>query len=312
PLHVAIVALYHAIKKDGYARHLVPQALKVIQILIDNGANVDLGSGNILLTNVQGYYYKDFEEEPPHNQAVHLALFLKNFPWSSNQNETAQYLDKAISMLQKAKEKKEAQKKPVSLQTTAILTSVVSGYKKMLFSEDFSDITFECSDGVSIPAHKCILAMSSAYFKGALQGDWAESSDGIWKTSHSSELLKPILTVLYTGSVEDCKKMINDHKSDPLKLFEVSCEYDIETLVSISVDNCIQTLTCDSVSEMLKKADLHSNGKLKSACFEFVKSHSTQVLVRPDVMQIATDSPELWKELSEYLNKTSKKRARNC
>lgn len=311
PLHVAIVALYHAVKKDCYGRHTVPQALKVIDILIANGAAIDSCSGDILLMNIQGYNWHCFREEYPLNQAVHLAIFFKKRLWRIKENETNKYLDIAIAKLQQAQQKNKAkQKQPLHLKTTTVLDSVASSYRKMLFNEKFSDVTFECSDGVSIPAHRNILSMSSNYFETALQGDWAENSNGTWKTSHSSTLMKPILTILYTGSVEESKKIIKDHKSNPLELFEVSCEYNIETLIAISVDNCIKSLGIENVSEMIQKAHLHSNEKLKLACFDFVKSKSTQVLTRPDAMQLATDAPESWKELCEYLNGKSNKKAR--
>ena len=90
--------------------------------------------------------------------------------------------------------------------TTPVLSGVPSRYMTMLFSDDYSDVSFHCSDGVCIPAHKCILAASSAYFKTALRGDWAENNaDGIWETSHSSSIIKSVLTVIYTGSVEQCE-----------------------------------------------------------------------------------------------------------
>jgi hypothetical protein len=105
-------------------------------------------------------------------------------------------MDKAIQLIQDA-EKKEIEKlvraKPTSLETTAVLKCVANTYNSMLFSEDFSGSISMQRWGVSVPAHKFILAASSPYFKTAFQGDWAENnSEGIWRTSHSSSLIKSV------------------------------------------------------------------------------------------------------------------------
>jgi hypothetical protein len=47
---------------------------------------------------------------------------------------------------------------------------VVNTYKTLLLSQDYSDITFICRDGIAFPAHKGILAAASPYFKTAFDG----------------------------------------------------------------------------------------------------------------------------------------------
>jgi len=51
----------------------------------------------------------------------------------------------------------------------------------MLFSPDFSDVLFVCSDGTEIPAHRNVLAANNSYFQTYFSGRWAElHSDGRW------------------------------------------------------------------------------------------------------------------------------------
>ena len=220
----------------------IKQALKVIATLLDSGALVDKACGDVLILNTVYYDWILFSKECPESLPVHLALFLKKH----EDNGSNKYMDIAINLLQDASKKTKEQ--PSSFKTTTVLKSVANRYKSMLFSEDFSDVVFQCSDGVSVPAHKMILAFSSPYFKAAFQGDWSENnSDVIWKTAHSSSLIKSVLTLIYTGSVEECEKLLNDKGIDPLVLLDLACEYDIEPLIHICVDNCIRKLKLTSV-----------------------------------------------------------------
>lgn len=307
PLHVAVVRLYHVAAKARSDEYGLNQALKIIDILLDSGALWWKGCGEVLVLNTRDYISVSFREEWPENQALHLAMFLKNHErFRSNY-----YMDVAIKKLQDASTK--AKKQPSSLKTTTVLKSVSNQYKSMLFSEDFSDVVFQCSDGVSVPAHKMILAASSPYFKAAFQGDWSENnSDGIWKTSHSSSLIKSVLTLVYTGSVEECEKLLNDKGIDPLVLMDLACEYDIKPLIDICVDNCMKRLKLSNVRKMMQSAHMHSCDTLKRACFEFVRENSSKALMSPDMTSLATEDPTLWAELGTFLNGPAKpnKRAR--
>mmetsp|Transcript_13066 Transcript_13066/g.24005 ORF Transcript_13066/g.24005 Transcript_13066/m.24005 type:complete len:381 (+) Transcript_13066:164-1306(+) len=298
PLHVAVVTLYHeAMKKCGSNEYGVRQLIRIIKILLANGF-WGYGCGDVLILNASGYDWVAFRRDYPENTALHLAIFLKKYErFGSNKA-----MDEAIELLQNASKK---QAKPI-LKTTPVLTSVASCYKGLLFSEDFSDISFQCSDGVSVPAHKNILAASSPYFKVAFQGDWAENnSDGIWQTTHDSNLIKSVLTLIYTGSVEECKKLMSDRGADPLDLLNLACEYDIKTLIHISVDNCKKRLKVSNIRGMLQSAHVHSCEKLKKACFEFIKKNSSKVLMHPDMMSLAAEDSVLWTELGSFLNGTS-------
>ena len=301
PLHVAVVRLYHEAIKNYYRpnqrQYGTNQAKSVIEVLLDNGALWHRGCGNVYILNTEHYHRIEFFRNHPENMAIHLAMFLK----THESNGSNEYMDWAIKKLQDASTK--AKSSLSSLKTTAVLTSVANQYKTMLFSDEFSDVVFQCSDGVSVPAHKMILAASSPYFKTAFQGDWSENnSDGIWKTSHSSKLIKSVLTLVYTGSVQECKKLLNDKDLDIIDLVNLACEYDMKPLICICVDNCVKKLKFSNVRKMLQTAHLHSCDALKKACFKFVQKHSSAVLMSPDMMSLATENPTLWEELGTFLN----------
>lgn len=177
PLHVAVVCVYHAIKKDPLANYQLKRAMEVIDILISHGVNVELGTRSIQLLNIEGHDKILFSRDYPNNRAVNLALKLKQYPWSMEVRTTQKYLDIVVKKLDAAKPKKNELEDHVP--TGPVLKGVASAYSKLLFSEDFSDITFKCSDGVSVPAHKNILAASSEYFHTAFLGSWAENHAGV-------------------------------------------------------------------------------------------------------------------------------------
>jgi len=303
---LCVICVYHAIQRDGYCHHHLKQALRVIDVLISHGAMASLGTGVLYVLNCQGYEWVIFNRNYPNNKAVNLAMELKRYPWSSYENETHRYLEVVMKKLDAAAVPKRLTKLP----TQKVLNDVTSAYKKLLFSEDFSDIIFECCDGVSVPAHKNILAASSEYFKAAFLGGWAESNSKVWKVIHSSKIIKAILTILYTGSVEKCNELLKDKDVDQMTLFELSSEYGIEMLISLSGNNCIKSIDKSNLKKFLKSAKLYSNKKLKMACFDYIQRNTVCTLTDPNFMTLATEDAELWGELRSFLDEKSKKRAR--
>ncbi len=312
PLHIAIVSLYKAASRIVYdysSKHDYSsmQCLEVIQILLHYGADWKLGCKGLLILHLEDYKWISFPEYPGHsgrNQPIHLAMFLKKY----QDHYSNEYMDKAIRLIQakvnrQIEKEKEGQGKLSSLKTVAVLKSVANTYKSMLFSEDFSDVTFQCSDGVSIPAHKNILAASSPYFERAFKGDWAENNlEGIWPTIHSSSMMKSFLTLIYTGSKQECEKILADNENDPIGLLDLACEYDMKPLVLISIDNCIKHLKLDNVRMIMQSAQRHSCERLKIATFAYVNVNARKALMRPDMVSLATEDPELWAELGMFLN----------
>lgn len=300
PLHIAIVCLYHSAIKYPSPSREEHEAIRIIEILLKNGARWDNGCGDIVTLNAEGFDWVQFRAAYPNNLALHLAMDLKKY---LGRNGSHKLMDKGIKLLQDASIKDKKAKETTKPKITSVLEGVVTSYKSMLFSDDFSDITFQCSDGVSIPAHKCILAASSSYFQTAFRGDWAENNEeGVWKTAHCSNLMKSILTLIYTGSVKECEKLMDEKgTTDPLNLLDVACEYDIKHLIEISVDNCVRKLRLDNVQKMLQYAHVHSP-RLKTACFEFIKKNTAKALMDPGMMGLAADDPALWGELGVFLN----------
>ncbi len=303
PLHIAVVCVYHAVNKDPLCDLRLKQALRIIDVLLSHGANMLRGTGFIYLINIEGNRHAPFDRNYPNNRATNLAMFLKERAWKRNKNETHEYLDTVMRKIDAAR--------PEEMYTKQILTDVATAYSKLLFSHDFSDVSFQCSDGVTVPAHKNILAVSSDYFKTAFQGTWAENNaDGVWKTHYSSRIMKSILTILYTGSVKECNVLVKDKELNQMDLFELVSKYAIDMLVPLMTKNCIKSIKKSNLKEYLVKANMHSNEKLKLACFQFVKENMAEMLTDPDTMALASEDSDLWGELKSYLIDKPKKRPR--
>jgi hypothetical protein len=92
-----------------------------------------------------------------------------------------------------------------------------------------------------------------------------------------------------------------------LELFDISCQYDIKPLILLLLNKCIRSISRRNIKDYLQTANLHANTKLKKACFEFIQRRQAEVLMRPEMMAMATENPELWGEMGSYLTKPKKK-----
>lgn len=102
---------------------------------------------------------------------------------------------------------------------------------------------------------------------------------------------------------------------DPLMLLKVTSEFDIKPAIKLAANACIKSIDVGNVKQILQTAHLHSNTKIKKACFRFVQSNAAQVLTDLTFMALSQEDPDLWSELSKAISPdkesaSSKKRAR--
>jgi hypothetical protein len=187
---------------------------------------------------------------------------------------------------------------PDELSTVSVLKSVAETYKKMLFSEKFSDIKFICSNGVTLHAHRSVLAEASTYFDNMFQGPWRENKAREIKPPHSSHIMKVVLTILYTGKIDF--GLVDD---DPLAFISVASEYDVASLKVVAESCSVRSLNETNIKRMLQAAHLYDCLGLKSACAEYVNENSLALLRNTEITSLKTDNPHVWDELWEAVDR---------
>jgi hypothetical protein len=174
--------------------------------------------------------------------------------------------------------------------------------KSMLFSEDFSDVTFEVVGGERIPAHKFILAASSECFSALLKGQWAESTSGVVRMEQSATAVKALLRFLYTGEVDEAALV-----SDLGGVLELAALHGQDDLTAACEKHALQSLTVRTVIVKLVVAHLHKLTALKAACIALIKSDLqtlSTVTMSKAFKQLEEKQPALWLELRAALGLT--------
>lgn len=282
-LHLAVINAYHSY--DGADTR--SGAYKILLSLLKCGANPLQKAQNMCLCNIEGYLYNHVQEPVT---PCDLAVFLKQFLSSVFRVQHAQVLDKVIEILSSHAETAGY----ANIPTSPVPKVVINTWKKLLFSSEFSDVKFVSEDGTTLHAHKAVLAAASPYFSTLFHGPWTENNrDGTFRTSNSSEIMKAVLSFIYTGNVN-----LSLIDSDPRGMLSVSSEYNLEALRFLAEASCIRALSSANIKDVLQLAHLHSSATLKEACFVFVRRHACNVLTDPIMMSLAAEDSDLWEELT--------------
>lgn len=168
----------------------------------------------------------------------------------------------------------------------------------MLFSKDFSDVQFHCPGGAVLYAHQVILSAASDYFKTVFKGPWAdEHPNGIWQTTNSAELMKIMLTFIYTGD-----QFQNKCPEQHLDIVSLAHEYQLTDLLQISAKILIDKIDEENVKEILQASALYNLDDLKKSCFLYIKEDFAMVLMDGNFMKLAEKDESLWSELRLFLS----------
>jgi hypothetical protein len=287
PVHVAVINVYlRYLQSDGCEK-----ALEILKVLLEHGGSVRKTSDNIFLWDVEG---KERSVLNHPTTALDLALVLKKTLGHHRRDDHANLMDQVLSLMRDH----DTEGRTAKIPTVKVSGSLIDAMGNLLLSETLSDVTFVCPDGSRLPAHKCILAASSKYFHAVFTGPWAENNaSGEFKTQNTAESMKKVLTFIYTGNTDACISSV-----EPESILSIATEYDIEPLIAVAEQGCIRKLSTETLKNMLQLSHAHSAKVLKQACFRFVQQRGAAILGDPDFLQLAQDSPDLWKELLAGMN----------
>ena len=177
-----------------------------------------------------------------------------------------------------------------------------SSNERFLFSDTLSDVHLHCPDGTILHAHKVILSMQSSYFATVFEGPWdKEHPNGIWVTSNSPDIMKVILTFIYTGvfTYEEDQQL--------LSLLTSAHEYELKRLVEAIEEKLIFMIDLKSIKDITEKAYLYNLDCLKESCWAFIYNYFLDVLMDENFMRLATESTSIWSELQSDMKVTAQK-----
>ena len=299
PVHVAVINVYlRFLREKG-----LEKALKILERVLEYGGDVSRTTDNLFLWDVEG---KERSVVNHLTSSLDLALVLKKTLSKTQTFEHADAMDHALALM---REHEHSDSKSCSkIPTTEVAQSLLKMMKSLLFSETLSDITFLCPDGARLPAHKCVLAAASDYFRAAFTGSWAENdpSTGEWKTENSSDMMKSVLTFIYTGNHEDSLLFLGE---DPGVMFSIASEYGIEPLVSLAESCCIRQLSTSNLKGILQLAHQVGSSRLKQGCVDFVQQRGAAILAEPEFLSLALEDANIWKEFTSAITSSSAIRA---
>ena len=169
-------------------------------------------------------------------------------------------------------------------------------WESLLFSSDSSDVTFVCPDGTEIPAHRVILATGNPYFRTYFSGLWTEQyPDGRWETEKSSNVIKSLLSLIYTG-----KAPFDLSDAQLLELFETVYEFQFnDDLCRVCQAKCIENINHANVKDLLLSSKTRNASFLFDVCFEYVCSNFVKVCKDCTIARGIMDfgEGELWNEI---------------
>ena len=191
-------------------------------------------------------------------------------------------------------------RKPSVLPTIAVVEPVAIAYEKLLFSEEFSDVQFICEDGVTIPAHKNILAASSPYFKSVFNGPWKENENGILNTPHPAHIVKEMLTLIYSGKTDS--QLVRDV---PLPFISIASEFELPWLKALAEPYCILSLEASSLKTIWQAGRLYDSVPLRNACIKYTKMNSLVVLTESAMIDLKNEDSDSWQDFVEAVGQSS-------
>jgi hypothetical protein len=164
-------------------------------------------------------------------------------------------------------------------------------------------VTFVCTttsggEEISIPAHQCILSAASPCFERYFAGPWGreQNQDGIWHTHVPSQLLKGLLTFIYTG-----EQLETNDLNYTMDLIKVAHEFELKGLVGACETYCCNKISKGSVKDLIQVGHDYEATRLFDACVSFVRN-TWVVLLDPQFAALAAERPDVWSRLQNAID----------
>lgn len=300
-LHLAVINCFHNYSCSRYRNTLNQDALDILTCLLAHGADVSLKMNGIYLGLANNGNWTLIAAEQDMTPLQLAVFFKKNMTLPSQECMLNSVTSLLLEQASPSPKQQQHHHEPCKIHATSVPTVVLESWRKMLFESQSYDVTFQCKDGTTFKAHRCILSASSEYFNNYFQGPWAaQQQDGstyYYKTSNSPQTMWAVLQFMYTGVLTE--PTVAAHAQE---LLCVAHEYQLHELFRIVQSHVIQNLHSANVKVLMQLAHLHGSRELEEACFAFVRAHAAQTLTQPEFVALANEDAALWKKLSQAVS----------
>ena len=161
----------------------------------------------------------------------------------------------------------------------------------LFLNTDTADVFLLCQeDSYKLPAHRCVLAAASSYFKAMLFGGMKESSQLMCdlQMSHSSEVVMKMLEFIYLGQVSISTAQVPE--------VIIAADYlNLESLL-LAVESTVQTqlnpMTCCSLLHHLYGEDCTYAevpmvmSKIQDLCYQYLHSNLQSVVLLDEAFSL--------------------------
>lgn len=290
-IHLAIIHCFRSHEATSFS---ASNALDVLRFLLYLGVSPKSTCKNLLMGVLPN---------EGSNGSKYVQLFV------DSKGRTAKSLAERLLARARGDEQTKTMKEVVSmLHHPTSLPKKATPSSKFLLSSKYSDVTFVCSDDeTELPAHKILLASASDYFDTHFSGPWGEQyAGGKWNIEYSSDIIKAVLTFVYT---QDVPASTFASETFCQSLMKVAHEWKLPRLFHMAETKISRMVSSANLLTLIGEAELYEAKVLKRACVRYMKDNVKGLIVEnPHLTStLASGHPNLWSELSDELQPARKK-----
>lgn len=145
----------------------------------------------------------------------------------------------------------------------------------LLYGGMCSDVIVKSAEGEEFKVHKVILSSRSTVLKAHFAHDTLENKYNIVETHLDTDVLKEVLTYIYTDKAPRLQEMAD-------ALLSAADFYHLPGLMNMSAEILYLGLTKENTLETLQLADLHSATYLTELTLDFIKYNNLDVIRQSD------------------------------
>lgn len=166
----------------------------------------------------------------------------------------------------------------------------------------FTDVTLECDDGVTIPAHRVVLAAQSSVFKAMFSDGFQEGATSIAKIRGFRSAIVKLMVAFMYGFVDESHYNLKLNPTIP-DLFLAAHQYDFSRIVSGCERYMIDKLDSNNAAEFFLKAYLTDTVRLKTAAMKFISENFNEVEQTDEWKELAKNYPQAIHDLLAFVCK---------